>query len=362
MDCAVWDPFSGSDFRATGQPSAVYARHMEQIKEAEQLGFAHYYLIEHQSSPGLRATSTLTILAAMTQHTSVIRLGSMIFPLPYHNPMRLAQDAATIDQLSNGRLEFGTGLGTQEAEFYRWGLNYRDRREMSEEALEIIKMAWTREEVTYEGKFWQYHEHLPFPRPYQSPHPPIWAGCHSRRAHEFAARNSYGCAANIDPNDQVAEKFNLYRKVWSDTHPPDVKGRTFLMRQVYVDDTDAKAHEVARARFGNTWGNENKGLVHEHFGLNSSGYGDDDTPEIRSRIRTRDLMAGSNGYEWALDAGIFIVGSPDTVAEGVARTSKEVGGLDVFCGNFEFGRLPISQARQSLRRFGERVIPELSGI
>jgi len=362
MDLAIWDPFSGCDFRTTGEPSAVYDRHMEQVQEAEQLGYDQYYLIEHQSSPGLRCTSTATVLAAMTQHTSVIRLGSMIFPLPFHNPVRLAQDAATIDQLSKGRLEFGTGIGTTEQESYRFGLDYSERRSMGEEALDIIKMTWTQEEVTYDGKFWQFREHLPFPKPYQNPHPPIWCGCHSVRAHEFAARNSYGCAENIDTDDDIAAKFAIYHKVWKDAHPDGGPGRTFLMRQVYVDDTDEKAHEVARARFGNTWGQENRGLMHEHFGLNPRGYGGDDTPEIRQRERVRQMMAGENGYEWAIENGIFIVGSPDTVVSTVQRTAERMGGLDVFCANFEFGRMPLNQARRSLRMFGEHVLPEVSKV
>lgn len=362
MDCAIWDPFSGADFRAADSPSVVYARHMEQIQEAEQLGFQQYYLIEHQSSAGLRCTSTITILAAMTQHTSVIRLGAMIFPLPFHNPMRLAQDAATIDHLSNGRLEFGTGIGTQEQESYRWGLDYYDRQARGEEALDIIKMAWTQDEVSYDGKFWQFHNHIPFPHPFQHPHPPIWAGCHSRRAHEWAARNSLGCAQNIDTDEELAEKFSIYHKVWSETHEPGVEGRTFLMRQVYVDDTDEKAHDVARARFGNTWGKDNRGLIHEQLGLNPRGYGGDDTPEIRARERVREMMAGPNGYEWALENGIFIVGSPDTVVERIKQTARTMGGLDVFSANFEFGRMPGAQARRSMQMFAEYVLPVVNKL
>lgn len=362
MDCAIWDPFSGADFRATGTPSAVYARHMEQVRDAEQLGYDHYYLIEHQSHAGLRCTSTLTILAAMTQHTSVIRLGAMIFPLPFHNPVRLAQDAATIDQLSRGRLEFGTGIGTAEHEFHRFNIEYGHRQEMGEEALEIIQQAWTADAVTYDGKFWQFREHLPFPKPYQKPHPPIWAGCHSVRSHEFAARNSFGCAQNIDTDEDIAEHFAIYHKVWAETHAPDAPDRTFLMRQVYVAETDEEAHATARARFPNTWGLENSGLVHQQFGLDPGGYAGDKRPETLKREKIREMLAGEHGYEWGLENGIFLVGSPDMVAAAIERTAKRVGGLDVFCANFEFGRLPVLQARRSMELFGEHVLPAVHDI
>jgi alkanesulfonate monooxygenase SsuD/methylene tetrahydromethanopterin reductase-like flavin-dependent oxidoreductase (luciferase family) len=362
MDIAVWDPFSGGDFHSKGDPSAVYDWHISQVQEAEQLGYQQYYLIEHQNNAGLRNTSASVILSAMTQHTSVIRLGTMIWPLPFHNPMRLAQDVATLDQLSHGRIEFGSGIGTQEVESVRFGLDYSQRSAMGEEALEIIKMAWTKDEVSYDGKFWHFQEHLPFPHPYQKPHPPIWAGCHSYKAHEFAARNGYGCADNIDTDEDIAEKLALYRKVWAETHTPEELPRTFVMRQVYVDDTDNKAHEVARSRFGNTWGVENRGLLHQRFGLNPTGYGDVDTPETRARLEVHRMLVSPNGYEWALEAGIFIVGSPDTVTEKLARTAERMGGLDVFCANFEFGRMPVEQSRQAMRLFGREVLPTVAAL
>ena len=112
MDLAVWDPFSGGDFHAAGGPSVVYDWHISQVREAEQLGYDQYYLIEHQNNRSLRLTSAAVMLAAMARETSVIRIGTMIWPLPFHNPMRLAQDVATLDHLSHGRIEFGTGIGT----------------------------------------------------------------------------------------------------------------------------------------------------------------------------------------------------------------------------------------------------------
>ena len=97
----------------------------------------------------------------------------MVFPLPFHNPLRLAQDNAMVDQLSRGRVEFGVGTGPREHEFTRWNLPFSERRAMAIEALEIIEKAWTEESVTYEGKYWQFDEAIPLPRPYQKPHPPI---------------------------------------------------------------------------------------------------------------------------------------------------------------------------------------------
>jgi len=101
---------------------------------------------------------------------SRIRIGTMIYQLPLHNPMRLAEEAATLDHLARGRLEFGAGLGTYEHEFIRWNTSFAERQAMSDEALEIILKAWTEESVTYEGKYWQFDEALPVPKPYQKLH------------------------------------------------------------------------------------------------------------------------------------------------------------------------------------------------
>ena len=98
----------------------------------------------------------------------------MIYQLPLHQPIRLAQDLATLDHLSRGRLEFGAGTGVTPHEFHRWNVPFEQRREMSFEALDIIVKAWTEDSVTFDGEFFQFDEALPEPKPYQQPHPPIW--------------------------------------------------------------------------------------------------------------------------------------------------------------------------------------------
>jgi alkanesulfonate monooxygenase SsuD/methylene tetrahydromethanopterin reductase-like flavin-dependent oxidoreductase (luciferase family) len=117
-------------------------------------------------------TAPSVYLCAVARHTSRIRIGAMIYQLPFHNPVRLAQETAMLDHLSHGSLGFGAGLGILEHEFMRWGIPYDRRREISTEALEIILKAWTEESVIYTGKYWQFDEALPGPKSYQSPIPP----------------------------------------------------------------------------------------------------------------------------------------------------------------------------------------------
>ena len=135
------------------------------------LGYHSYYIIEHQNSHVGQNTAPSVYLSAVAQRTSKLRIGVMIYQLPFYNPIRLAQEAAMLDQLSHGRLEFGTGIGVAEHEFIRWNLPFFERQKMASEALEIIVKAWTQEDVTHNGEYWQYDEALPVPKPFSATSP-----------------------------------------------------------------------------------------------------------------------------------------------------------------------------------------------
>jgi alkanesulfonate monooxygenase SsuD/methylene tetrahydromethanopterin reductase-like flavin-dependent oxidoreductase (luciferase family) len=159
----------------------------------------------------------------------------MIYQLPFHHPMRLAQEAAMLDHLSHGRLEFGTGLGTLEHEFTRWSIPYDERREMSTEVLEIILKAWTEESVTYQGKYWQFDEALPVPKPYQQPHPPVWFAAHRPTSLEYAARHNFHVSQNLGVDEVIAEKFELYRSIWRQCSHAGPMPHTFLLQWAQMD-------------------------------------------------------------------------------------------------------------------------------
>lgn len=179
LEFGIWDQYRYTELQAAASAADVYESHIRLAQLMEQVGFQHYYTIEHQGSFVGQIPSPTVLLTAIAQHTATLRLGTMIWQLPFHNPLRLAQEITMLDHLSRGRVEFGTGIGIHEHEFIRFGLDFSERQKMGEEALDIIKMAWTQERVTYHGKYWQFEEALPCPAPYQDPHPPIWAAAHS---------------------------------------------------------------------------------------------------------------------------------------------------------------------------------------
>ena len=133
------------------------------------MGFDHYFLGEHQCLAGNGSiwTSPATWMAALSQNTNKLRFMPGVFVLPFHNPFRLAQDAAWVDQLSEGRLECGVGLGSVEHQYVRLNLPFNERRAMAEEAMEVVLKAWTEECFTHHGKYYHYDEVLPWPAPYQ---------------------------------------------------------------------------------------------------------------------------------------------------------------------------------------------------
>src|ERR1051326_5557735 len=136
VDCAFWDATSHA---AAGQAIADdLEAHIRVAQKIEGLGWHSYFVIEHQNAP--QGTSSPNVfLPAVARETSTLRLGAMMWQLPFYNPMRLAQDVATLDQLSRGRVEFGTGIGVHEHEFIRWGVDYYQRAAISEEVLKLVK-------------------------------------------------------------------------------------------------------------------------------------------------------------------------------------------------------------------------------
>jgi alkanesulfonate monooxygenase SsuD/methylene tetrahydromethanopterin reductase-like flavin-dependent oxidoreductase (luciferase family) len=136
LDFAFWDvlPHTSSGTAIADD----YDAHIGLAQRLERLGWHSYFIIEHQNAPqGVSAPSVY--LTGVARETSKLRLGAMMWQLPFYHPLRLAQDVAMLDQLSRGRVEFGTGIGVHEHEFIRWGVDYYQRAAISEEVLTIVR-------------------------------------------------------------------------------------------------------------------------------------------------------------------------------------------------------------------------------
>ena len=357
LEFGVWDQMQTYEVMQAATAAEVYEKHIRQAQLMERVGFEYYWTLEHQGSYVGAVTSPQMFLLAVARHTESLRLGTMIWQLPFHHPIRLAQDVAMLDHLSGGRVEFGTGIGVHEHEFMRWGLDFYSRQEMSEEALDIIELAWRGDgTVTYEGKHWYIDEALIEPMPLQKPHPPIWAAVHSPRAIDFAAQRGYHMAQNIDTDESMAQKFADWREAWKGYGHEGPMPSQFLMRVVHVAETDELAHEQARTYLleANTLGREIVSSSRLGFGSNPRGMGHEDSEDIRERGRIFRECARS--YEFWLDNGLALVGSPESVARQIAEGREKIG-YDHFAGKFHIGRMPHGMVESSLTLFGQEIIP-----
>ena len=349
----------GSGFVNTAPEFAdIYQQQIREVQLAEQLGYRYYFTIEHQGNDEGMCTSPIVYLSALAQHTSTLRLGTMISQLPFHNPIRLAQDAAMLDQVSRGRLEFGVGHGVLEHEFLRWKLPFGERREMGAEALEIVEKAWTQEIVTYHGKYWDFDEALPWPKPYQKPHPPIWFGTNSPTTFEFAARHNYNVSLWGNVDEVAAEKIRDWRRVWKEFGHKGPIPRIFFTRTVYVAETDEQAREEAAPHIANSYQQGQAVQGGTRVERTRIGFrGPPDTEAHREVERTLEGMA--SGMDFAIDHGLAHVGSPETVIRRLEEQHQLIG-FNVFSAYFRFGNLSNELVERSIRLFGEKVIPSFS--
>ena len=143
--------------------------------EAEALGFHSSFSVEHHFSGWNQVSSTLMLLTALAMRTTTLRLGTAVIVPPWHNPVLLAEEAATLDLLSKGRLDLGVGKGYRHSEFKGFQIAPEEAEARFEEAVEVMLRAWTtRERFTHKGRFWHFEDVVVEPPPAQRPHPPLW--------------------------------------------------------------------------------------------------------------------------------------------------------------------------------------------
>src|SRR3989441_13309366 len=160
---------------------------LAQIELGDQLGFDTAWLAEIHFFPNVsRLASPLTVLAAAAQRTTRIRLGTAVTLLPLHNPLKIAEEAATVDILSGGRLELGVGRGAAPSMFAAYKAPAEETRERFVEALEVIRQAWTSERLSYQGKYVRVQDLPVFPRPVQKPYPPLRIAANSPETYTIA--------------------------------------------------------------------------------------------------------------------------------------------------------------------------------
>ena len=181
-------------------PARLYREILDQIVRAEALGWDDVWLSEHHFIDDGYTPSMLPLAAAIAARTARIRIGTSVLLLPLHDPLRVAEDAATVDVLSDGRLELGVGIGYRREEFEGFGIPRRERASRMDEAVPLLRRLLRGERVTSPGPHFRYREVELYPRPVQ-PAPRLWMGGFSEPAVRRAARlgDAYIAIGNVGP-------------------------------------------------------------------------------------------------------------------------------------------------------------------
>jgi probable F420-dependent oxidoreductase len=336
LSLPLWRDLSARDpFRET----------YELARLAEEAGFDTATIGHHHFMPGNMA-DPLTFMATVAARTETLRVGTGIFQLPIHNPVRVAEQVATIDQLSGGRISLGVGLGWWPLEYEVHGSDFTERGARMEEALEILRLVWQEEQTAFSGRFWSFPELTVHPRPVQRPHPPLWVAGVAAPAIDRAARlgDAWLCGP-VQSISKSAQMLDQYRAACArhGTRPDWV-----LRRYAWIGpDRREVADNVLPAYIS--------GLL-EHWRESAE---DPEEKELFARMDAgEDITA-----EIADDRLLW--GAPDDVIAQIQRY-RDATGADHIHAAFGAG-LPGSEAQASMgdfptiaamvRLFAEEVIP-----
>ena len=297
--------------------------------EAEALGFHSSLSVEHHFSGWNQVSSTLMLLAALAVRTTTLRLGTAVIVLPWHNPVLLAEEAATLDLLSNGRLDLGIGKGYRHNEFKGFQIAPEEAEARFEEALEVMLRAWTtRQRFSHRGRFWNFEDIIVEPPPAQTPNPPLWVAAGNPNSIKKAAARGFNLILDQYASPQtLAERIAIYKteREANGTHFDPMQ--VAVARQLYVakDRADKEAALVRQAEY---------------------------TRRTINVSRDPTAKTGSHVLAYADEAGATeknaLYGTPDEIA-GMIEALRDAGVAYVL--------LTIAGGVDQLRRFAREVMP-----
>lgn len=324
-----------------------YRQTYELAAIAEECGFDTVTTGHHHFQPGLMS-DPLTFLAAVAARTDVLRVGTGIFQLPVHNPVRVAEQVATIDQMSGGRISLGVGMGWWPLEYEAHGSVFRQRGARMEEALQILRLAWTGEDISWEGAHYRFPPLTVYPRPVQRPHPPLWVAGVADPAVDRAGRlgDAWLCGP-VQSLGKARSCLARYRAVRAELGKPD----DWILRRYCWLGPD---REQVRTEVLPTYVD---GLV-EHWRESAE---DDVEKQLFARMDAGEAVSPE---EVAADRLLW--GDPDDVVAQLQRYRRETG-VEHVHASFGAG-LPGTSALDShlgdfddmaamVRLFGREVIP-----
>jgi alkanesulfonate monooxygenase SsuD/methylene tetrahydromethanopterin reductase-like flavin-dependent oxidoreductase (luciferase family) len=314
----------------------------------ERLGFNEAWFAEHHHSDyGMLASPNL-IIANLAGRTQRLRFGNLVSVLPLYDPMRLAEECAMLDILTNGRLNVGLGRGVPKDDM-KHRLDRETAQARFEEGIEILLRAWTGETFSYSGKAWGYEEISCRPQPLQKPHPPIYYGATSPESPAMVARRGWNLALSRQPLANCTRAITAYREERAKQRNLAGSGDAIMVRDIYVADTDEQAWREAGPQITRFWQ-----LATDNFWRGDS-ISSDELPKFTERYA---YFPGGLSLKKMDEWGTSLIGSPATVIQK-ARAMLEAARPDSLVGMFSFGGLNHEQVMRSIELFGTKVIPAL---
>ncbi len=233
------------------EDSQGYESFIEYVVEADRLGFKQLFMVEHHFTGQGQVSASMTVLAYLAARTRHIRLGTAVVVLPWHNPVLVAEQVATLDLLTGGRVDFGVGKGYRSAEFSGFCIPIDEATERFDEAMEIIRKAWTTEgRFSHHGKRWHYDNIVVEPEPLQRPHPPLWLAAGSPDSVKRAAREGYNLLLDqLAQTDQIIRRIALFREECERIGRPynaNMVATSRALQMVHSDSERAAAYETRK--------------------------------------------------------------------------------------------------------------------
>jgi len=345
----------GLFFQAPERPGETHAQRFGEMLDlatlADSLGFDVAWLAEIHFGAAFSLLSTpLMAVPAIAQRTRRIRVGTAVTLLPLHQPLACAEQAATADILSGGRLEFGVGRGSIPTQFHGFRVPVSENRARFAECLDIIRLAWTRDRFSYDGTFYKVDDLAVVPKPLQRPHPPIRVAVHTLESFTHIAELGVPIysGTTTTPLPLLRECMAAYREKLAAAGHAWGAEQMALMQPVHIATTAAGARDAMRP-----------GVLQYYRNLETilsslpDSYGDH-LPRLK---HIRDTIADLPYETFNRDHAVF--GDTAEVVDRLQAAREEFGLSQFICWFDQGSMLPRAEVERTMCRFAEQVMPKL---
>ena len=336
--------------RRPGQTeAAAFAESFEQVDEAERAGLDVMWLAELHAAPERSVLAApMNIASAVATRTKRMKIGIAVQVLPLCHPLRIAEEASTVDHISHGRLIMGVGRSGFPRTYLAYGISYAESRERFTEVLEIMKRAWTQETFSFHGKFYNFDDVCCVPKPYAPPYPEIRVAVNSPDTFQEQGENGNPIfvATRLGNLDELIPNLRVYRAAWAAAGHPG-NGKVYLRVPVYIANTEKQAREEPMESVMHFY--RYLGERIEASAVMEGARAIENRAERGSRLQTID-------YDEVMRSKI-IVGTPTQVVDRLGQLREELG-LSGILAELNCGmRIPHQRVVNSLNMLCQEVRP-----